>query len=192
MAAQVSTHSTLLNRLQAGSDSQAWGDFVRRYGALIRAVACKHGLQSADADDVLQDVLIGLSRSMPKFVYDPHQARFRSFLFAVVRREILRRFRQRRVPRAITEMDAISSDHDSDAIWEAEWRQYHLRRAMETIDVEFSARDRRAFAMNVGNNTPASEVARQLELSVDQVYQIKSRIMKRLVTIIESQVEEEG
>lgn len=192
MAVQVSTHSTLIHRLQHGVDSQAWGDFVGRYGALIRAVACKHGLQDADADDVLQEVLIGLSRAMPRFIYNPQQARFRTFLHTVVRREILRRFRQERPARAFNETDAIPSQDDSDAIWEAEWRQYHLGRAMEAIDVEFSARDRRAFAMYVGNATPALEVATELKLSLDQIYQIKSRIMKRLGEIIEIQVEEEG
>lgn len=193
MAAQTSTHVTLLNRLQVGSDSQAWGEFVHRYSTLIRAVSLRHGLQPADGDDVVQDVLIALSKALPDFEYDPARARFRTYLQRIVQRTIFRRFRQKSSVNGISDLDTVASNPDRcDEIWEAEWRQYHMRRAMELIDVEFNARDREAFTMYVGAQQPAEETADALGMSVDQVYQAKSRILKRLSALIAVQTEEEG
>ena len=76
--------------------------------------------------------------------------------------------------------------------WEDEWREYHLRQAMRTVEVEFNAADRAAFDAYVLEGRDAREVAASLDLSVDQVYQAKSRILKRLSVLVEQQVSEEG
>ncbi|MCA9251562.1 MAG: sigma-70 family RNA polymerase sigma factor [Phycisphaerales bacterium] len=183
---------TLLNRMRVEGDSAAWREFTYRYGALVRAVARRNGLQAADADDVLQNVLIGLSKALPHFCYDPLRARFRTFLQCIVQRVIYQRFRQKKAGGAIQLINDLQGDDPADTIWEAEWRQYHLRRAMEAIDVEFTTRDRTAFTMYIGSKKPAAETAETLGISVDQVYQAKSRIMKRLEELIAMQIKEEG
>ena len=193
MPAQTSTHATLLIRLQAAGDGAAWGDFVRRYGSLIRAVAHRHGLQAADADDVLQDVLLGLSKAMPSFEYDPNRARFRTFLQKIVQRAIFRKFRQKGGNGGIESMATIAEDESrADEIWEADWRQYHMRRAMETIEVEFGPRDREIFSIYVGEGRAAAETAEAVGVNIDQVYQAKSKILARLSELIAVQIEEEG
>lgn len=192
MHAQLSTHTTLLRGLQGAGDSRAWAEFVRRYGALIRAVARRHGLQGADADDVLQEVLIALTSAMPDFEYDPSRARFRTFLQRIVQRAIYRTFRKKAPRSGIDELEAAVSEQCADEIWEADWRQYHISRAMETIEVEFSARDREIFAIYVGEGRSAAETAATLSLAIDLVYQAKSRILSRLSELIAAQIEEEG
>jgi len=63
---------------------------------------------------------------------------------------------------------------------------------MLLIDTEFNERDRAAFELcAIGGRQPNS-VAAELGMSIDAVYQAKSRILKRLTVIIESQVTEEG
>ncbi|MGE3182763.1 MAG: RNA polymerase sigma factor [Phycisphaerae bacterium] len=193
MAAQVSTHITLLQRLQAGDDSRAWDDFSQRYSLLIRAVASRHGLQPADADDILQDVLLALTKSLVTFVYDPQRARFRTYLQVIVQRSIFRKFRQNQTTRSITELAQGESDKDyCDGIWESEWRQYHMHLAMKSIEVEFNERDRNAFSMYFGAQMPAAMTADTLGMSLDQVYQAKSRIIRRIGELIAQQVSEEG
>ena len=105
---------------------------------------------------------------------------------------IYQRFRQKKAGGAIQLINDLQGDDPADTIWEAEWRQYHLRRAMEAIDVEFTTRDRTAFTMYIGSKKPAAETAETLGISVDQVYQAKSRIMKRLEELIAMQIKEEG
>ena len=79
-----------------------------------------------------------------------------------------------------------------ESLWEEEWRQYHLRFAMKRIDSEFNEADRAAFRLYAVDQKPALEAAQALGLTVDQVYQAKSRILARLSALVEAQVREEG
>ncbi len=191
---QPTTHTTLLARLAEGVDPSAWREFCDRYGELIRSFARQRRLQSADCDDVLQDVLMALTQSMPQFRYDPTKGKFRSYLKTVVMHAISRRIRQRGggLPLDTIGEGDVSPSADAEQVWEAEWRQYHLRQAMRTIEAELSPTDRTAFARYALRGEDARKTAQSLGLSVDQVYQAKSRILKRLSQIIEQQVREEG
>ncbi len=190
------THATLLERVSAGTDPAAWREFCDRYAVLIRGFAQRRGLQAADCDEVAQEVLVSLTRSMPQFKYDPAKGKFRSYLKTVVLHEIFRKTRQKRGEVLLEEVeaakDSAGADPEIEQVWEAEWRQYHVRQAMRLIEVEFKEADRAAFEAYAVEGGDAAEVADSLSLSVDQVYQAKSRIMKRLVQIIEQQVQEEG
>jgi len=189
------THSTLIARLAAATDDGAWREFCVRYGDLIHNVARHRGLQPTDGDDVLQDVLLALRKAMPNFRYDRSRGTFRGYLKTVTLHAIYARSRQKRGESPLPDWRAASEpsgDDAFDAVWEAQWRQYHLRQAMRTIEVEFNEPDRIAFARYGVDGEPVREVARELGLSVDQVYQAKSRILKRLTTLIAEQVAEEG
>lgn len=146
-------------------------------------------------EDVRQDVLLSLSKAMPNFEYDPAKGLFRSYLKTVVMRAISRRMCQNTAPvtlSAVGEPAGRAGAEDEDAAWEEEWRQYHFRRAMSTIENEFGEKDRQAFSLYALAGRDAAGVARDLAMSVDSVYQAKSRIMKRLATLIGGQVAEEG
>jgi RNA polymerase sigma-70 factor (ECF subfamily) len=190
------THITLLGRLSEGRDPAAWREFIDRYGGLIRGFARREGLQPADCDDVVQEVLASLSRSMPGFRYDPARGKFRSYLKTVALHAIYRRARQNRGQIALEDVEAAgeaaADDSAAEERWEAEWRQYHLRLAMRTIEEEFHDKDRAAFEAYALQGRGASEVAAELGISVDSVYQAKSRILKRLSELVALQVREEG
>lgn len=191
-----STHVTLLQRLAAGPEASAgsWGDFCERYGELIRGYARRRGLQPADCDDVVQEVLLALSKSMPGFQYDPRKGRFRAYLHTMVAHTVHRRWFQKRGERPLEDGAAsfISDGEDADETWETEWRQHHLRLAMKTIAAEFNATDRAAFESYAMDGRDAREAADEIGISPDQVYQAKSRILKRLSELIHQQVSEEG
>lgn len=190
----VTTHTTLLARLADGQDQPAWREFCDRYGDLIRGYSRRIGVRPNDTEDVLQDTLIELTKSLPKFEYDPAQGKFRNYLRTIVRRAAYRRFRQNSSgpPQSSLEDVADPASGEEDAVWEDEWRQHHLRCAMKTIDVEFNEADRTAFRLYVVAQREAAETARELGLSIDQVYQAKSRIVKRLTQLVEQQIGEEG
>lgn len=191
-----STHATLLARLTDGQDAVAWREFCFRYGDLIRAFARARGLQPADCDDIVQDVLTSLSKSMQGFEYDKSKGLFRSYLKTVTLHAIFARTRQKKGEVALEEVktaaEAAAADQDVDSQWDSQWRQYHLRQAMITIRAEFNEADCTAFEQYAVNGQSAQQVAADLSLSVDQVYQAKSRILRRLSALIAAQVEDEG
>lgn len=195
MLAQT-THVSLLERLSDGRDPVAWHEFCTRYGDLIRNFARHQHMQAADIDDVLQDVLMSLTKAMPGFTYDPKRGKFRSYLKTVTLHAIYARSRQKKGEVALedvkTQADAAAADATVDGVWDEQWRQYHLRQAMRTIEAEFNEADVSAFRQYGVAGRSAKDVADELGVSVDSVYQAKSRILKRLSSIIEQQVSEEG
>lgn len=196
MFAQTTTHGTLLARVAAGVDPAAWREFCDRYGELILGFARRRGMQAADCDDVMQDVLIALTKAMPGFTYDPAKGKFRSYLKTIVIRGIAKKRLQNSGAIALEHIEeatrAAVTDADAEAAWEVEWRQYHLRQAMKTVESEFNAVDRAAFQAYAIDGLSAEAVAERHNLSVDSVYQSKSRIMKRLSAVIEQQIVDEG
>src|SRR5262249_53401127 len=87
---------------------------------------------------------------------------------------------------------AAADAPDVDAVWESQWRRYHIETAMRSIAPEFSERDREAFERYAVEGQTPEDVARELNISVDLVYQIKSRMTKRLAEVVRQQVMEEG
>ncbi len=190
------THTSLLVRLSEGVDPSAWREFSDRYLQLIRGFGRRYGLQPADSEDAAQEVMLALSKSMGGFTYDPEKGRFRSYLKTVSLRIILGILRQKRDRQPLDDVDESQetafTDPEVEQMWEAEWREYHMRQAMRRIESEFNERDRLSFAEYVVKDRPAAETAEKLGMSMDQVYQAKSRIVKRLGQMIAEQVANEG
>lgn len=190
------THATLLARLAEGVDPAAWCEFHDRYADLLRGFTRRYGLQAADCDDATQEILLSLAKSVGKFRYDPAKGKFRSYLKTVALHTVFRILRQKKGAKVLEltgeEVDSAAVDPSTEAWWEEEWRQYHVRHAMGRLESEFNEQDRMAFSQYAVRGRPASETAAELGLSVDQVYQAKSRILKRLSVLIAEQIEEEG
>jgi RNA polymerase sigma-70 factor (ECF subfamily) len=190
------THTTLLNRLSNGVDPAAWKEFHERYNDLLRGFAYRYGLQQADCDDIVQEVLLALSRTMPGFEYDPSRGKFRSYLKTLTIRTVFQILRQKSSQKTLEDVDSAiehaMTDPDTEAMWEAEWRHHHVRRAMARLESEFNEKDRMAFSLYAVKNRSAGETADSLGLSLDQVYQAKSRILRRLSEMIEEQIRDEG
>lgn len=188
------THITLLERLAGGADPSAWHEFQDRYGLLIRGMARRQGLQEADCDEVVQDVLTSLAQAMPGFKYDPARGKFRAYLKTTTLRKIYARRRHSLEVNlsAADQIEQAVADPKIEAMWEMEWRQYHLRQALRTVEAEFNATDRAAFEAYAIRGESVAATANMMGISTDQVYQAKSRIVRRLERIIERQVCDEG
>ncbi len=196
MSYHVSTHASLLARLSEGADAPAWDEFHARYRDLIRGFALRRGLQAADAEDVVQEVFLALAQALRTFEYQPEKGRFRGFLKTIAIRVLGKRFARERAGLGQTAAEHMieaapdESAHEDD--WEVEWRQHHLRTAMERVRAEFRGSDLRAFQLLTGGPRDARSVAAELGISVDSAYQAKSRILKRLRELVGEQVEAEG
>ena len=87
------TRPSLLAHLHDPQDEAAWRAFEGRYRDLIRRYCRRRGLQTADAEDVSQLVLIALSRTLPGFRYLPERGRFRDYLGRVTENAVWRHLR---------------------------------------------------------------------------------------------------
>jgi RNA polymerase sigma factor (sigma-70 family) len=74
------TSPTLLGRLrQDPANGEAWGEFVKRYTPRIHGWCRRWNLQTADAEEVTQNVLLKLVTRLATFDYDTSRS-FRAWL----------------------------------------------------------------------------------------------------------------
>jgi RNA polymerase sigma-70 factor (ECF subfamily) len=80
--AESRTSATLLGRIKDPTDSQAWSEFVDRYGPKIYQWCRAWRLQEADAQNATQEVLLKLVQQLRTFRYDSTKS-FRGWLHQV-------------------------------------------------------------------------------------------------------------
>src|SRR5439155_1712449 len=78
------TSVSLLEHLRAHPDGPAWERLVDLYAPLLRAWLSRHGVQSSDADDLMQNVLAVVVRKLPEFEHNRRPGAFRAWLRGIL------------------------------------------------------------------------------------------------------------
>jgi RNA polymerase sigma-70 factor (ECF subfamily) len=176
----LSTSATLLDQLRQVNQPQAWARFVQLYSPLLLHWAGRQGFRGADAEDLVQEVLLKLVRELPK--YERREGHpFRGWLFRVTVNQC-RDFRRRRANRPLPGDEGLSGVCASCApeLGEAEYRCLLVRRGLELIRPEVADTTWAAFTRLALEGRPAAEVAAELHLSVNAVRLARYRVLARL------------
>ncbi len=78
------TRHSLIERLRDLDDQASWREFFDTYWKLIYGAAIRAGLSDQEAEDVVQETVIGVARKMPDFVYEPAVCSFKGWLMQVI------------------------------------------------------------------------------------------------------------
>src|SRR5512144_1818270 len=89
------TRYSLLSRLGNWDDQQSWKDFFDAYWRLIYGIAINAGLTPAEAQDVVQETVICVSKNIAKFKRDRGLGSFKGWLRNIVRWRIADQFHKR-------------------------------------------------------------------------------------------------
>lgn len=89
------TRASLILRLRNHDDLCAWQEFIEIYQPVIYAMARKGGLQNADADDLTQEVLTQVAKSIDNWDPDPQRGSFRAWLATIARNLVIQFFREK-------------------------------------------------------------------------------------------------
>ena len=170
-----------LNRTDTAVRELAWDEFHQRYAPAVAGFARQLGVRAEDADDVVQDVLLGFFAKSPRFVYDPAKGRFRSYLKTCTLHAVHRRLGRDAKFRGLA-LDQVDAEAlEVEQAWNDVWEQEQLRRAIEELRNEMgSTKTFRAFEMYVILDLPPQEVSRRLDLHIDNVYRAKEGVTRLL------------
>jgi RNA polymerase sigma factor (sigma-70 family) len=182
------TRQSLLSRLRDCEDQAGWREFFERYWRLLYNVARKSGLADAEAQDVVQNTFIYLTRKMPKFQYDPARGSFKSWLRVVMRSRIavmrraganspLMRDPLKEGEEAFEEIPDPSADA-LDEVWQREWEENLLQTAVRHVRTKASARQLLIFRLATQEGFSLTQVAKKLNVNIAQVYMARHRVGK--------------
>lgn len=180
------TRPSLLLRIRDPQDRQAWQEFASLYRPVVFQMACRYGLQKADAEDLTQQVLLAISRAIDGFEPDDERAKFRTWLKTIARRAIINALTRRAPDRGTGGsgmMELLNRQPDSNEKTRTlmiEYRREIFHVAARQIRDEFQEETWDAFWRSVVLDEPVEHVAESLRRSRGSVYTARSRVMKRL------------
>ncbi len=173
------TSITLLERVRTRSDERAWDRFVSLYTPFLLACAQRAGLNENDAADLVQDVLVHLLDQLPKFQYDAGRHNFRGWLKTVTINKCRERWRKRN-PESLADPDAALVAVEDEQLWDQEYRDHLVRRALGIMQNEFETKTWRACWEFTVSGRKAADVASELGMTEAAVFMAKSRVLSRL------------
>ncbi len=190
------TRQTLLTRLRDCQDQAGWREFFDTYWRLIYSVARKSGLNDTEAQDVVQDTFIYLTRRMPRFHYDRARGSFKSWLRVVTRSRINVYCRKEKAREELVR-EPLSSDpgdddlpdalpdqaaESQDEVWQLEWEQNLVNTAFRRLRAKVSSQQLLIFRLTTVEELPLAQVAKKLGVSLAQVYLARHRVGKMFKT----------
>lgn len=188
----IPTRESLLGRLKNWDDDQSWREFFNLYRKLIFSMGIKAGLSAQEAEEVVQETVISIAKTIKGFDYDPARCSFKTWLRHLAQKRIADCFRKR--PREqllkntahssaktpIIERVPDANAADLDAIWEEQWQAELLETAVARVKTQVSAEQFQIFDFYVLKKMPVGKVTSALGTNAAQIYLVKHRISKLL------------
>jgi RNA polymerase sigma-70 factor (ECF subfamily) len=179
----TNTSATLLQRLLDQGDTAAWTRWTQLYTPLIRATLSRHLPQSADVDDLAQQVFLVVVENLPEFRHNGRPGAFRTWLRGICVNR-LRGFWRSRLPTLPESEEALTRLEDRDNTLSRQWDREHdefvFRQALALIEGEFKPATWQAFHRLALDNAEPGVVAAELGMTVNAVFIAKSRVLSRL------------
>lgn len=194
------TRGSLLARLKDWEDNASWREFFDTYWRLLYNFAVQRGLHHDEAQEVVQETVVAVARSIGKFHYDPKVCRFKTWLLGVTWSKIANQFARRARTSALaapsrpddsTGTDPLERVPDEQAgqweqAWDAEWEKHLMDAAVQRVKRQVSIEQFQMFDLFVLKQWPARDVAKTLGVSIGHVYVAKHRIAKLVRKEIEA------
>jgi RNA polymerase sigma-70 factor (ECF subfamily) len=187
----IPTRKSLLGRLKNWEDNDSWRDFFETYWKLIYGFALRRGLTHDEAEEVVQETVLAVAKSIGNFQYDPKVCAFKTWLLGVTRSKIANAFARRaRQPMNATSLDPATgstslADHlpndqgvGWETTWDEEWHKNLMDAAIQRVKRRVSIEQFQMFDLFVLKQWPARDVARTLGVTATHVYVAKHRITR--------------
>jgi RNA polymerase sigma-70 factor (ECF subfamily) len=186
----IPTRESLLGRLKDLKDDKSWRDFFFTYWKLIYGVARRAGLTDVEAQEVVQETVISVSKHIPDFKYNPALGSFKGWLLNLTRWRICDQIRRRQADEKMfvrpteddTDTTFLSAQADPaadnmEALWDEEWQRGIADAAIQRVKAQVTPKQFQIFDLYVLKEWPMQKVTSTLGVNIGQVYLAKHRIM---------------
>lgn len=180
--------STSVLERAIGGDEQAFLRMVVLFEASIKRWCHYSNIGAVDADDILQEVFIAVSRKLKDFRGDAQGGSFLGWIRSITNSKIIDYWRKRAKEitpdggsdalQAIEQLPAAEDDESEEAL--AIENAILAERSFLLLASEFSSRDDEVFRLFAIEEMPVQEIAQKFQITRNTVYVVISKIRKRL------------
>jgi RNA polymerase sigma factor (sigma-70 family) len=186
MSLTTETSITLLEDIKLGKPD-AWTKLVEKYRPRILAKLQRKGLQLDDADSYTQEILIELFQRFSKFKRKKRGS-FRSWLNSLIIYRAIDFFREKvKLPKGLpTDIPFYDKQTSCDNQMNDDYKlstQIKIQNIVNLIRSEFTERDWSIFFLYAGEELTPQVIAKELNISENVVYLVKSRMTKRIAKL---------
>ncbi len=197
----LETRSSLINRLKATINGESWEVFFNTYWELIYSVARRAGLSEADSQDIVQETILKVHKSLDRFKYNRKRGSFKGWLRTITRSRLAEHFKkQQRQP--LTQQPREDEDDplenladpqgpEIERIWGEEWSRSLIQRALAFLKEQVSLKQYQIFKCHCIDEWTVKETCDALNVNAAQVYMAKKRIGKIFAAKLERLKQEE-
>lgn len=181
------TRHTLLSRLKNSEDQAGWEEFFATYWKLIYRTCREAGLSDAEAQDVVQETVISVSKHLPGFQYDPQTGSFKAWLLRVTRWRIRDEVRRRRRgaqtyaghdAAELAELLPDMATNRLESLWNEEYDNHLLEAAIERVKQQVDPGQFQIFDLYVLQKWTVPRICAFLKTNRGRVYLAKHRIAR--------------
>ena len=199
----LETRSSLINRLKGTINGESWEDFFNTYWELIFNVARRAGLSEADAQDIVQETIVKVHKSLDRFQYNRNRGSFKGWLRSVTRSRLAEHFKkqQKRLPLNQPFDDSTGNPMveiadpkglELERIWDEEWQKNLIQTALTRIKRTVSPKQFQIFKCYCIDEWTVGEICKALNVNAAQVYMAKQRVGKLFKRELERVQSEDG
>ena len=181
----IPTSTTLLD-LCRKNDPDAWVRFLKLYKKLILFWIKEYNVPHVDSDDVLQDVMVTLSKQIGKFKKGA-TGKFRNWLRTIVCSRAMDYHNKNKINRKKVPLSTVSKIPDTkfsadDITKEQEKKEKAIlgRQILSMLKDSCSPTHLKAFELVTVKGMSSVEAAKQLNMTPENVRQINCRIRKMI------------
>ena len=197
----LETRSSLINRLKATINGESWEVFFNTYWELIYSVARRKGLSEADSQDIVQETILKVHKSLDRFQYNRERGSFKGWLCTITRTRLIEHYKkkQRQPPTQQPREDeddplvnlADPQGPELDRIWSEEWSRSLIQRSLTFLKQQVSLKQYQIFKCHCIDEWSVKEVCDALNVNAAQVYMAKQRVGKIFAAKLERLKQEE-
>ncbi len=175
------TRSSVIEGIKNPENRSAWERFYALYAGFLLNVAYRKGIREAQAEEILQGVMVEIWRAAPEFVYDRKKGSFRGWLTVLMRRRVIDCLRKRErevkaVPLDEVQEEAAVEDEGFTRLIEEEWLEAVREEALARLKRKVSVRHFELFHAVAVKGWKVAEVAEIYGISRMGVYQANRRV----------------
>ena len=143
------TRLTLMQRLKNKDDDKSWEDFSDAYRGFIFSILNRMRVDASLIDDLMQDILLSVWKSMPGFEYNPSKGRFSSWLATIaintVKSAQLKKSRLLAREQKVYNQQPHLEEGDLESMIEREWAEFLTKTAWQNVSQNLSEVMRQCF-----------------------------------------------